>query len=59
MKRKMDRYLISKQTWELDYIVAKMKKEGITVTADMVSDVIKEVGRSRRQVYKNIRENYC
>lgn len=59
MKKKMDRYMISNQPWELDYAIAKMKKEGITVTRDMVRQVIKEVGKSRRQVYKNIRENAC
>lgn len=55
----MDRYMISNQPWELDYAVAKMKKEGITVSRDMVRQVIKEVGKSRRKVYKNIRENAC
>lgn len=59
MKKKMDRYMISNQPWELDYAIAKMKKEGITVSRDMVRQVIKEVGKSRRKVYKNIRENAC
>jgi len=60
MKKKMDRYLIAaNQKYELDYVVAKMKKEGIMVSTAMVSQIIKEVGRSRRKVYKNIRENAC
>lgn len=59
MKKKMDRYFISNQPWELDYAIAKLKKEGINVTRDMVKQGIKEVGKSRRKVYKNIRENAC
>lgn len=56
--KKMDRYLIAaNQTHEVNYVVAKMKKEGIEITAKMVAGIIKEVGNSRRKVYAKIRES--
>lgn len=55
---KMDRYLVSKQQWELDYIVNKICKEASDPFACSKSDVlnaIKSVGRSRRKVYAFLR----
>lgn len=55
MGRKMDRYKIAtKQYYELQYVADKF---GINV--DMVKEAIKKAGsKSRRKVYKWIRDNY-
>ena len=53
---KMDRYLISTEPHELAYAVYKLKKEGLIITSKQVKAAIKEVGNSRRKVYKYLRE---
>ena len=54
---KMDRYKISlKQKYEIDWVIKKMKSEGITVTSDQVKQCVKEHGNGRRKVYYWLRE---
>ena len=53
---KMDRYLISTEPHEFPPVIKKMKKEGIVVTRSQIKAAIKEVGNSRRKVYKYLRE---
>lgn len=48
---KQDPKLVSQEKYEVKYIAAKFK-----VPASLVRKVQKEVGRSRRKVYKRIRE---
>jgi DNA polymerase III delta subunit len=56
---KLDPHVISlKQKYEVDYIVAKFKKEGIAITKDNITAMVKLYGRSRRVIYKAIRGNY-
>lgn len=58
---KMDRFLVSKQMWELNYIVHKIGKEKGNPFAITKTDVLKAVhcvGRSRRKVYKYLRNNF-
>lgn len=55
---KLDPYFISLQKHEIDYIVAKFKKEGIIVKADNIKAMVKLYGKSRRIVYKAIRTNF-
>lgn len=61
MKRtkRMDPYLLSRQKWELQYVVEKLRKEGFKKLE--VRDILialKAVGRSRRKVYNYLRKNY-
>ena len=53
---KMDRYLISKQKWELEWVIKRMwDKEKISCSVNDVLFAIKKVGRSRRKVYQWLR----
>lgn len=53
---KMDPNLIAvKQTWELDYVVQKMKGEGIKVTREDVRKAAKVHRGSRKRVYNTLR----
>lgn len=53
---KMDRYLISKQKWEIDYVVKKMHKEGHkAITEHEVELLISLHGNGRRKIYKKLR----
>jgi|GEM_PF-5486703 len=53
---KMDPLLIStKQEYELDWIIRKMKKEGIVVTHESIKETVELVGRNRKKVYASLR----
>lgn len=47
---KMDPYMISEQEWEFDFITAKFR-----CTRQAIRNAIKAVGRSRKRVYKVLR----
>ena len=54
-KRKFaDPKMVSAQLWELRYIANKF-----SIEVEQVRDVKKKVGRGRKAVYKEIRENVC
>ena len=55
MIHKMDRHLISKQKWEIEYVADKIAKEGFLCTRHNVLEALKVVGRSRRKVYNHLR----
>jgi len=56
MKHKMDRHLIAtNQPYEIEYVIKKLAKEGLTVSKADVLKAIKAVGRSRRKVYAALR----
>ncbi len=56
---KLDPHLISlKQPWEATYIIAKMKKEGINVDKGNIKAAVTSVGRSRKLVYRLLRDLY-
>jgi len=52
---KMDQHLISNQKWEIEYVVSKLKNEGITVTAEQVKVAVKKCNNSRRKTYGVLR----
>lgn len=55
----MDKYLIAtKQRWELEYVMDRMAQENVFVTMQQVKEAIKDCGRSRRQVYSYLRNNF-
>ncbi|HEU4901188.1 MAG TPA: hypothetical protein VFT06_00310 [Flavisolibacter sp.] len=57
-KHKMDRHLVaSEQDHELDYIIKKLSAEGYDLGRDDVRTAVLAVGRSRRKVYKYLREH--
>lgn len=56
---KIDPYVISiKQKHEVPRIIKKFRKEGYIITALEVRAIVKSIGRSRRKVYRFIRENF-
>lgn len=56
--RKMDRYTVSDQPWELQYVKQRMEFEGIVVDTDSVKFAKKSVGRSRTKIYEYLRTTY-
>lgn len=57
---KLDPYLISRQKWELSYVVRKISSEYLSGYEIYIEDVlaaIKAVGRSRKKVYNWLRKN--
>lgn len=57
-KHKMDRHLVSRQKWELDYIANKLTLEGHKCWKGVILEAIRVVGRSRRKVYTYLRNNF-
>jgi hypothetical protein len=52
--KKLDPRFVSNQKWEIQYIASKFG-----ISPEQVRDVKKLVGRSRRKIYKEIRDNVC
>lgn len=52
-KHKMDRRLVSQETWELQYLIKRF-----SCTANDIKQAIKEVGNSRKKVYKYLRVKF-
>lgn len=53
----MDRYFINiNQPYEVQWVITKMKSEGVIVTAQQVKACVKEHGVLRRRVYYWLRE---
>lgn len=49
-KKVMDRYKVSTQDWEIDYLIKKF-----SVTKEDILEGIKAVGNGRRKLYRYLR----